>query len=135
MPCGIAWPRTAIPVEPLLPFVGKPLRSLYQEAICGGVVFEVTAGLNPVRVEVPMAFQSAMAGMMLAGEIIKRAYCMSGNGWTTAKLNLLRKMPSDVIIERRKKDRLGRCICQDADYLDVYQAKYGPLRDSGSAVD
>lgn len=82
-----------------------------------------------------MAFQSAMAGMMLAGEIIKRAYCMSGNGWTTAKLNLLRKMPSDVIIERRKKDRLGRCICQDADYLDVYQAKYGPLRDSGSAVD
>ncbi|MER9794602.1 E2 ligase fold family C protein [Mesorhizobium sp. M0213] len=115
--------RLTIPVEPLLPFVGQPLRSLYQGAICGGIVFDLTAGSKPVRVEVPLAFQSAMAGIMLAGEIVKQA---TGNApdWTTAKLNLLRKMPSDVITERRKKDRLGRCICQDADYLDVYRAKY-----------
>ncbi|MBN8965815.1 MAG: hypothetical protein J0H89_10660 [Rhizobiales bacterium] len=116
--------RLAIPVEPLLPFVGKPLHSLYQQAICGGVVFEVTRGRSPVRVEVPMAFQSAMAGVMLAGEIIKRADAKSGPAWTTAKLNILRKMPTDVITERRRKDRLERCICQDADYLDAYRAKY-----------
>ncbi len=115
--------RLTVPVEPLLPFVGQPLRNLYQGAICGGVVFELTAGSKPVRVEVPMAFQSAMAGIMLAGEIVKRA---TGNvpDWTTAKLNLLRKMPSDVVTERRKKDRLARCICQDEDYVDVYRAKY-----------
>ncbi|MBY5543666.1 E2 ligase fold family C protein [Rhizobium leguminosarum] len=115
--------RLTIPVEPLLPFVGQPLRTFYQGAICGGAVFELTGGTKPVRGEVPMAFQSAMAGIMLAGEIVKRA---PGNvpDWTTAKLNLLRKMPSDVITERRKKDRLGRCICQDADYVDVYRAKY-----------
>ena len=100
--------RLAIPVDPLLPFVGKPLRSLYQEAICGGVVFEITAGRSPVRMEVPMAFQSAMAGIILSGEIIKRADSKSGTDWTTAKLNLLRKMPSDVITERRRKDRRER---------------------------
>jgi hypothetical protein len=117
--------RLTVPVEPLLPLVGQPLRSLYQGAICGGVVFELTNGSKPVRAEVPMAFQSAMAGIMLAAEIVKRS-----NGgapdWTTAKLNLLRRMPGDVITERRRKDRLERCICQDADYLDAYRARYRP---------
>jgi hypothetical protein len=113
--------RLTVPVEPLLPFVGQPLRSLYQGAICGGVVFELTAGSKP-----------AMAGIMLAGEIVKRA---TGNApdWTTAKLNLLRKMPSDVITERRKKDRRGRCICQDADYVAVYRAKYEAQEGDGFA--
>ncbi|WP_434714259.1 E2 ligase fold family C protein (plasmid) [Rhizobium sp. YTUHZ045] len=122
--------RLTVPVESLLQFVDQPLRNLYQGAICGGVVFELTAGSKPVRVEVPMAFQSAMAGIMLAGEIIKRA---TGNApdWTTAKLNLLRNIPSDVVTERRKKDRLGRCICQDEDYLDVYRAKYNALEGGG----
>ncbi|PZV34480.1 E2 ligase fold family C protein [Mesorhizobium kowhaii] len=121
--------RLAISIDPLLSFVGRPLRALFQGAICGGVVFEITAGRSPVKVEVPMAFQSAMAGIMLAGEIIKRAEGHRGRPWTTAKLNLLRKMPSDVITERRKKDPQGRCICQDADYLDVYRARYGPSPD------
>jgi hypothetical protein len=115
--------RLTVPIEPLLPFVDQPLRNLYQGAICGGVVFELTGGNQPVRVEVPMAFQSAMAGIMLAGEIVKRATGIAPD-WTTAKLNLLRKMPSGMVTERRKKDRLGRCICQDADYLEVYRAKY-----------
>ncbi|WP_210265356.1 hypothetical protein [Ensifer canadensis] len=79
-----------------------------------------------------MAFQSAMAGIMLAGEIVKRA-TGSAPDWTTAKLNLLRKMPSEVATERRKKDRLGRCICQDADYVDIYRAKYR-VRDGDSVA-
>jgi molybdopterin/thiamine biosynthesis adenylyltransferase len=116
--------RLMVPLEPLLPFVGQPLRGLYQAAICGGVVFELTGGGKPVRVEVPMAFQSAMAGIMLAAEIVKRAARRDAPSWTTAKLNLLRKMPSDVITERRAKDRLERCICQDGDYLDAYRARY-----------
>lgn len=115
--------RLTVPVDPLLGFVGQPLRSLYQGAICGGIVFELTKGAVPVRVEVPMAFQSAMAGVMLAAEIIKRA-SHGAPDWTTAKLNLLRKMPGDALVERRKKDRLGRCICQDEDYLAVYRSKY-----------
>ncbi|MER8700365.1 E2 ligase fold family C protein [Mesorhizobium sp. M1273] len=119
--------RLTVPVGPLLPFVGQPLRSLYQGAICGGVVFELTGGNKPVRVEVPMAFQSAMAGIMLAAEVVKRAARRDAPRWTTAKLNLLRKMPSDVITERRAKDRLERCICQDADYLDAYRARYKPV--------
>lgn len=66
-----------------------------------------------------------MAGVMLAGEIIKRADALDAPLWTTGKLNLLRKMPSDVIAELRRKDRRGRCICQDDHYLVAYRAKYG----------
>lgn len=36
--------RLTVPIEPLLPFVDQPLRNLYQGAICGGVVFELTGG-------------------------------------------------------------------------------------------
>ncbi|MRX37376.1 E2 ligase fold family C protein [Aminobacter sp. MDW-2] len=115
--------RLTVPPEPLLPFVGQPLRNFYQGTICGGVVFELTGGGRPVQVEIPMAFQSAMAGVMLAAEIVKGA---GGNtpAWTTAKLNLQRKMPRDVITERRRKDQLGRCICQDSDYTEAYGTLY-----------
>lgn len=115
--------RLMVSVEPLLPFVGQPLRNLYQRAICGGVVFELMGGGKPVHVEVPMAFQSAMAGIMLAAEIVKVA---GGNppAWTTVKLNLLRTMPRDLITERRRKDQLGRCICQDSDYANAYRTLY-----------
>lgn len=116
--------RLRVSVEPLLPLVGQPLRMFYQRAICGGIVFELTGGREPVRVEVPMAFQSAMAGLMLAGELVKRAAGTTAPEWTTAKVNLLRRMPSGPLTERRKKDRLGRCICQDHDYLDAYRGRY-----------
>jgi len=69
-----------------------------------------------------MAFQSAMAGIMLAREIVERSISNAPD-WTTAKLNLLRRIPGDVITERRKKDGLGRCISHDPDYVDVYRAK------------
>lgn len=72
--------------------VGAPARSGLLVPQSGGVVFELTGGGKPVHVEVPMAFQSAMACIMLAAEIVKGA---GGNppAWITVKLNLLRKMP------------------------------------------
>jgi hypothetical protein len=54
----------------VLPFLGRPLRELYQKGICGGILLPVSSEGTKTAVTVPMAFQSAMAGIMLAAEII-----------------------------------------------------------------
>ncbi|CDX14897.1 hypothetical protein MPLB_1490086 [Mesorhizobium sp. ORS 3324] len=55
-----------VPFEPLATFVGQPVRSFYQRAICGGLIFQLSGGSRLGRTVVPMAFQSALAGIMLA---------------------------------------------------------------------
>src|SRR6185369_3925381 len=71
-------------------FKGKTLDAFYREAICGGHII-VSEG---ERIEVPMVFQSALAGIMLAGEIIK--YGIAGqklnSELVTTKIDLLRPL-------------------------------------------
>src|SRR5260370_32885710 len=55
------------PRELLEPFKGKTIDAFYREAICGGHVIAAEGG----KIEVPMAFQSAMAGIMLAAEVVQ----------------------------------------------------------------
>jgi hypothetical protein len=65
---------TKVDVEKLLQFEGRPLRSFYSQAVCGGVL--LTLGAEPAtqrRVEVPMAFESALAGILLAAELVAKA--------------------------------------------------------------
>jgi hypothetical protein len=101
----------------LEPFLGKPLRDLYQEGICGGRILATKTG----AVEVPMAFQSAMAGIMLAAEIVKNMRGISSD-WVTTKLNVLRPIGC-FLSERQEKSRFGNCICQDEDFIAAYKAK------------
>src|SRR5260370_25349651 len=65
--------------ELLEPFKGKTIDAFYREAICGGHVIAAEGG----KIEVPMAFQSAMAGIMLAAEIVKD--CRAGHKLDTAR--------------------------------------------------
>jgi hypothetical protein len=114
-----------VPHEPLLQFVGQPLHVFYSNAICGGVILGMGgATAQNKQTEVPMAFQSALAGIMLAAELIAHAgNIRSEAAPTVTSINLLR--PLGVYLSRRvAKDSLQRCICQDADYVIAYQTKY-----------
>ncbi|MEN3236376.1 E2 ligase fold family C protein [Methylobacterium ajmalii] len=112
-----------IPSGALHPFVGQPLRSFYQNAICGGVVFRLTDGEQPVKAVVPMAFQSAMAGLMLAAELVKHASGTLDAPTTITRLNLLRPIGSHLH-DPRQPDVSGRCLCGDSDFRDAYRCKY-----------
>ncbi|MER8824501.1 E2 ligase fold family C protein [Mesorhizobium sp. M0991] len=112
-----------IPFEPLAPFVGQPLRSFYQRAICGGLVFQLSGGSRLVRTLVPMAFQSALAGIMLAGEMVRHAAGFPANPMTSTRVNLLRPLGSHLY-DPKAKDASGRCICRDEDFIAVYRRKY-----------
>lgn len=117
--------QLGIAVDVLLPFVGLPLRAFRQKAICGNAIMRAKDG-GGADVEVPMAFQSALAGVMLAAEVVASGSVLRSapvRGRTT--IDLMRRLPGHISYPARKgTNGTARCICQDADYLDVYRDKY-----------
>lgn len=120
-----------VPVEPLLQFEGESLRSFYVQAICGGALFHLSKGKQTGPALVPMAFQSALAGVMLAAEIVARALGLPRPPETKTTLDLLRPL-TPILVEPRGKAPLGNCICQDDEYVAVWKAKYEVKNDTGS---
>ncbi len=113
-------------------FVGRPLRSFYSEAVCGTTVFGAPEGGSRGAFAVPMAFQSALAGVMLAAEIVADATGASrSTTCPTTKVNLMRPI-GRLLNEPASRNADGHCICHDAIYLDAYNAKFRPPTGGGS---
>jgi hypothetical protein len=113
-----------VPLEALVPFNDLPLRSFYTKAVCGTTWFGNGAGGDRGAMAVPLAFQSALAGVLLAVEIVADA----ANLRTAAlapltKINLLKPLGSRLV-EPAAKHKSGQCICQDDTYRAAYQRKY-----------
>lgn len=118
--------QTGVGTEVLLPFDGAPLLTLYHRAVCGGTIlrFGGAVGGTNQQAEVPMAFQSALAGVMLAAEVvIEAAGLRSAELPVRTEINLLRPITGTLCIPESKHPS-GRCICQDADFVDAYRTKY-----------
>lgn len=126
--------RKRIPIGGLLAFENRPLRDLYQQGVCGGQIIGVEVDGKDVRAEVPMAFQSAMAGILLAAELV--LYVAGARGASFAavtRFDLHRPLP-DLASTHRGKDTDGRCLCQDTDYRMAYAEKYGVITSSTTAT-
>ena len=113
-----------IPLSKLMAFEGRPLRQLYAEGFCGGAVIPLDSiGAPTADVHVPLAHQSAMAGVLLAGAGVQIALggsCQS----LAAQYNVL--IPQERFhMHPIAKKVGGTCICQDKDYSDVFREKYG----------
>lgn len=113
-----------VQIEKLLPYVNRPLRALYVDGVCGGQVMGLTVDDRNTHAEVPMPFQSAFAGLLLAAGLVARAgACHTGKEPAVSRIDLLRPL-SPVLNFPRLKDSSGRCLCQDEDFKAVYKAKY-----------
>lgn len=108
----------------LLEFENEPIRVFYSKAVCGGVLMRLGAGARPARGrEVPMAFQSALAGVLLAAELVVHAGRRRfASVPTTTRINLLRPLPATFAVPVAQK---SGCICNDRDYLSAHHAKWG----------
>lgn len=117
--------RRGLSVDDLLPFVGLPLRAFRQKAVCGNAIIRAKDG-GGADVEVPMAFQSALAGVMLAAEVVATASGVRRERPAVrAVVDLMRRMPGRISFPmRRAVSEAAKCICADADYLEAYRAKY-----------
>jgi hypothetical protein len=114
------------PVEALLPFEGRTIRDLYVEGFCGGAVIPLGDAGRPHMeardVHVPLAHQSALAGVLLAGSLLWHA-AASGEEARVTRIDVLRAVGVGATQPLRAR-RDGRCICDDPDYVSAWRAKW-----------
>jgi hypothetical protein len=130
-PIGTNWvghiaAKLSVTPEALAAFADKPLRAFYREAICGGLVLSLGGGAEgSEHAEVPMAFQSVLAGVLLAAELVGTAAgLVSDNQDTTVtRVNLLGPLGT-YLTRPLKPHPSGRCICCDPAFRMAYIQKY-----------
>ena len=103
----------------------RPLADVYQDGICGGALLHLNVGEAPREVLVPLAHQSALAGVMLATEFlvaqvpdlrVTRPVAIEG------RYDVLAGLPQ---VLARPRARTSGCLCGDAVWRAVYGGKLG----------
>jgi hypothetical protein len=102
---------------------GKPLGALYTDVVCGAVPLDLT-GIGRLET-VPLAHQSALAGILMAAELVKRTQprlaSVSQPDPLVAWDDILRPPPT---IWTKPRPREPGCICGDPDYQEIYREKW-----------
>lgn len=114
-----------IPTAALEPYVGRPLRVLWVEGVCGGGIIPLEqVGSAPRELHVPLAFQSALAGVLLAAEAIRDVLTAGSQRKTLVRRVDLLAPLRDTLPQPARKAGTGRCICEDQDFVSAYRVKY-----------
>lgn len=115
-------------VADLLRFEGDQLEAFHGVLTCGGELLRLGAAPAGRGVEAPLAFQSALAGVLLAAETVADAAGLRPDEAPTQTRSDVLATPglftSDVD-DPITKGVNGRCLCEDRDYQDQYARKYG----------
>ncbi len=115
-----------LPIDKLLSFENRPLRDLYVEGVCGGRVMEFHQAALQVKAEVPMGFQSALAGILLAAELARPTPLLH----TITQIDLLGTFPEQPG-RAQAKTELPPCLCLDEDFIDIFREKYSTAGSAG----
>lgn len=119
--------QVGVSEDALARFVGAQLITLYHRGACGGIILQLGGHLgsgNVPAAEVPMAFQSALAGIMLAAEtVIDAAHLRPKAFPVRTEINLLKRV-GGTLSTPESKHPSGRCICEDPDFIAAYSSKY-----------
>lgn len=116
--------RFGLPDDALRSWADKPIGELYTGIVCGAIPLDLK-GVGNVEV-VPLAHQSALAGILMAAELVKRT---SPSLSQMAQLEPLvawddvRQPPPSVWA--RPVAREPGCICGDDVYQNTYASKWG----------
>ena len=95
---------------------------------CAGMILPLSRIGGPTQeVHVPIAHQSALAGVLLGGRLAARAIGRSPDMTSVSRIDVIRPL-GEYLTQPRQKDSRGICICQDKVYQDAYRAKYDHAR-------
>jgi hypothetical protein len=112
------------PPEDLLPFEGRPIRELYVEGFCGGALVPIgDAGRPRQEMHVPLAHQSALAGMLLAACLVRSAIDADPPATRATRINVLAPV-GEALAQTVLARRDGRCLCDDVDFVAAFDLKY-----------
>lgn len=115
--------RHQLPQGPFQALAELDVRGLHRDAVCAGMLIEHGASRG-ADVSVPLAHQSALAGILLATALfVDRVSALRDlrPAMTVAKYDVLR---GGAQIWPRASGRKERCICRDPDYLAVYRERW-----------
>ena len=117
-----------IPRELLSQFHGKKVNEFYSEFVCGGISMSLSSveTNKMTNVDAPLAFQSAMAGILLASRIVSDGLGIANKDLTQQThlhpLNLLSQY--NPFNHNLQKDISGKCLCADPDFIETYKEKW-----------
>jgi hypothetical protein len=115
--------RLEISRDALVPFEGQPVRDLYVKGLCGGAVLPLDRLGAPHReVHVPLAHQSALAGVQLAASFVRQMLEEPDAPTDVVRIDILHPVGENLRQPARKSDR--RCQCADDDYVRRYKEKW-----------
>ena len=116
-----------IPLSELEKFKGTPMNQFYSIFVCGGGLMQLRKdGMIVKSLEAPLAFQSALAGILLAADFVLD--CIHSRKITENVTQLYPLAPirngvnPDFITF--PKDETGKCICNDEDFITAYKKKW-----------
>jgi hypothetical protein len=107
----------------LSPWRHKSLGELYTDVVCGAVPLDL-AGVGRLEV-VPLAHQSALAGILMSAELIKRTspkLSSLSQAETLVSWDDILKEPPTTWLKPRARE--PGCICGDPDYQQAYKNKW-----------
>ena len=109
--------------ERVAPFAEGTVRDLYVQGVCGGAVLPVEeVGVPVPDVHVPVAHQSALAGVMLAAALV-RGDAPANGGTDVTRVDVLRRFGQFPTVPAQA-ERRGLCICQDPIWRRAYINKH-----------
>jgi hypothetical protein len=119
------------PHELLEQFADRPIRDLYVQGICGGAILPM-GGTGRVRsdVHVPLAHQSALAGILLAARLTEAVRGAIPSTTDVTQIDVMRPVPP---FPTHSADARDGCICRDDDFQRTYRDKWGRPR-TGSRI-
>jgi hypothetical protein len=117
--------RLPASIDLLTRYEGASIRDLYVKGVCGGGVLPLgSTGTPRTELHVPLAHQSAMAGLLLAAALTCHAGGVGASRATVSHINPLRPVPPEPTqVMRARGDQV--CLCEDPDFRSVWRRKYG----------
>lgn len=116
-----------IQLEELAQFNGMTINQFYSDFVCGGIILKISNAKNDIKnVDAPLAFQSTIAGIFLAAELVK--HYMKSQIKLEPRTDFYHLSPIEQGLNPLhrilEKDKTNRCICRDNDFTNRYQEKW-----------
>ncbi|MBI1183583.1 hypothetical protein GC194_04895 [bacterium] len=115
-----------IPMGKLAGFEALPMEKLYSKVACGGDFIEYFDQEDQKKLEVPLAFQSVFAGLMLASETIQYyTHFNDTKKMTTSRINIMDKLSDYTSFSHKaKKKSAAGCFCGDELFIEEYKTRW-----------
>lgn len=117
--CDLIADRLGVEPDQVRKYAAAGIRAMYVEGVCGGGLIPLGAHQPAAEMHVPLAHQSALAGVLLAARLIRRSLGVTAETTEVMRLNLSQDL-TPLLTQPAGKDPRGICLCQDATFANTY---------------